>query len=136
MINSFPHEYQMDRMDCGPASIKIIAKYFGKYYSLQYLRDLCGMTREGVSFYDLTYTCEKIGLRTLASEASMDDMRDIITLPCIIHWNESHFVVVYKSMCKFPTLRWVWRNTISAHSKKVGARATTTKARFWRWVRK
>ena len=86
----------MDRMDCGPASIKIVAKHYGKYYSLQYLRDLCSMTREGVSFLDLTYTCEKIGLRTLASEANMDEMRDLITFPCIIHWNESHFVVVYR----------------------------------------
>ena len=54
------------------------------------------MTREGVSFLDLTYTCEKIGLRTLASDATIEEMRNIITLPCIIHWNESHFVVVYK----------------------------------------
>ena len=65
------------------------------------MRDLCGMTREGVSFLDLTYTCEKIGLRTLASEASMEEMRDLVTLPCIIHWNESHFVVVYHVSKKY-----------------------------------
>jgi ATP-binding cassette subfamily B protein len=51
--NRFPHEYQMDAKDCGPACLKIIAKYYGKYYSLQYLRDLCGITREGVSFLDI-----------------------------------------------------------------------------------
>ena len=95
-LRRFPHEYQLDKMDCGPASIKIIAKHFGKYYSLQYLRDLCGMTREGVSFLDLTYACEKIGLRSFASEATMGELRDLVTLPCIIHWNESHFVVVYQ----------------------------------------
>lgn len=49
----FPWEYQMDAKDCGPACIKMIAKYYGKYYSLQYLRDLCGITREGVSFWIL-----------------------------------------------------------------------------------
>jgi ATP-binding cassette subfamily B protein len=88
-------------MDCGPASIKIIAKYFGKYYSLQYLRDLCGMTREGVSFLDLTYACEKIGLRTLASEATMEEIMNLVALPCIIHWDESHFIVVYKVSTKY-----------------------------------
>ena len=62
----FPWEYQMDAKDCGPACIKMIAKYYGKYYSLQYLRDLCGITREGVSFLDISYAAEKIGLRTVA----------------------------------------------------------------------
>lgn len=43
MFNTFPHEYQMDAKDCGPACLKIIAKYYGRYYSLRYLRDLCGI---------------------------------------------------------------------------------------------
>ena len=71
---SFPHEYQMDAKDCGPACLKIIAKYYGKYYSLQYLRDLCGITREGVSFLDISYAAEKIGLRTVSVEVSMDEL--------------------------------------------------------------
>ena len=54
MFKLFPVEYQMDSQDCGPASLKIIAKYFGKYYSLQYLRDQCGIRREGVSMLDLS----------------------------------------------------------------------------------
>jgi len=41
-FKKFPFEYQLDAMDCGPACLKMICKYFGKYYSLQYLRDLCG----------------------------------------------------------------------------------------------
>jgi ATP-binding cassette subfamily B protein len=55
LFNTFPHEFQMDAKDCGPACLKIIAKYYGKYYSLQYLRDLCGITREGVSLLDISY---------------------------------------------------------------------------------
>ena len=69
----FPWEYQMDAKDCGPACIKMIAKYYGKYYSLQYLRDLCGITREGVSFLDISYAAEKIGLRTVAVKATMEN---------------------------------------------------------------
>ena len=96
MLKQFPHEYQMDAKDCGPASLKIIAKYYGKYYSLQYLRDLCGITREGVSFFDISHAAEKIGLRTIAVKATINDMAEKIILPCIIHWDNNHFIVVYK----------------------------------------
>jgi ATP-binding cassette subfamily B protein len=95
--NTFPHEYQMDAKDCGPACLKIIAKYYGKYYSLQYLRDLCGITREGVSFLDISYAAEKIGLRSLSVKASLDDLLQRVLLPCVIHWDNDHFIVVYKT---------------------------------------
>lgn len=95
-LKRFPFEYQLDTMDCGPASLKIIAKHFGKYYSLQYLRDLCGITREGVSFLDLSHGAEKIGLHTLAIKADIKDLQTKVPLPAIIHWNDSHFIVVYK----------------------------------------
>ncbi|MFW6249333.1 MAG: cysteine peptidase family C39 domain-containing protein, partial [Bacteroidota bacterium] len=96
MLKRFPVEYQLDLMDCGPACIKIIAKYFGKYYSLQILRDLCGITREGVSFLDISYGAEKVGLHTLAIKPTMEELYKKVPLPCIIHWRESHFIVVYK----------------------------------------
>ena len=54
LLNRFPVEYQMDSQDCGPACLKIIAKHFGKFYSLQSLRDRCGITKEGVSLLDLS----------------------------------------------------------------------------------
>lgn len=93
----FPREYQMDAKDCGPACLKIIAKYYGKYYSLQYLRDLCGITREGVSFLDISYAAEKIGLRTVSVKATIENLTNRIPLPCIIHWDEDHFIVVYQT---------------------------------------
>ena len=96
IFNKFPHEYQMDAKDCGPACLKIIAKYYGKYYSLQYLRDLCGITREGVSLLDISYAAEKIGLRSLAIKATLQDLMERVPLPCIVHWKHDHFIVVYK----------------------------------------
>lgn len=95
MLKRFPVEYQMDSQDCGPASLKIIAKYFGKFYSLQYLRDRCGITKEGVSLLDLSTGAESIGLRTLAIKCVMDDVVNSIPLPAIVFWKENHFVVVY-----------------------------------------
>ena len=96
VFSHFPHEYQSDRKDCGPTAVKIIAQYFGRNYSLSYLRELCGVTRKGVSFLGLTRAFETIGFLTHASEAGMQEMKDMITLPCIVHWNGRHFAVVYR----------------------------------------
>ncbi len=96
IFNSFPHEFQMDAKDCGPACLKIIAKYYGKYYSLQYLRDLCGLTKIGVSLLDISYVAQSIGFRTICVKATIQDLKDKISFPCIIHWNNSHFIVIYK----------------------------------------
>lgn len=87
-------------MDCGPSCLKIIAKFYGKYYSLQYLRDKCGITKHGVSFFDLSRAAEAIGLRTIAIKASINDLQNLIPLPSIIHWENDHFVVVYKATKK------------------------------------
>ncbi|UOE50918.1 peptidase domain-containing ABC transporter [Mucilaginibacter sp. SMC90] len=100
MLRSFPTDRQLDMMDCGPSCLKIIAKYYGKYYSLQHLRDKCGVSREGVSFLDLSYAGDSIGLRSLATSSSIDDLIYKVPLPAIIHWDNSHFVVVYKISAK------------------------------------
>ena len=92
----FPCDRQMDIMDCGPACLKIISKYYGKYFSLQYLRDVCGISIEGVSIQDISYGADKIGLRSLAVNVNIDDMHKKVMLPCIVHWDENHFIVVYK----------------------------------------
>jgi len=97
MLNSFPCDRQLDTMDCGPASLKMIAKFYGKYYSLQYLRDKCGITKEGVSFLDLSHASESIGLRTLSLKCTIDDLIVKVPLPVIVHWDNSHFIVVYKT---------------------------------------
>lgn len=95
-IRSFPNDRQLDKMDCGPACLKMVAKFYGKFYSLQFLRDKCGVTKEGVSFLDLSHAAESIGLRTLSFKCSIEDLIFKVPLPIIIHWNNSHFVVVYK----------------------------------------
>jgi len=95
-FKSFPMDRQFDMMDCGPACLKIVAKYYGKYYSLPYLRDLCGNTREGVSLAGISHGAESIGLRSLAVRCALQDIVEKVSLPVIIHWANSHFVVLYK----------------------------------------
>ncbi|ETZ23858.1 peptidase domain-containing ABC transporter [Pedobacter sp. V48] len=100
MVNKFPCDRQMDLMDCGPACLKMIAKYYGKYYSLQYMRDQCGITKEGVSFLDLSHASENIGMKSLALKCTVDDLIFKIPLPVIVHWDNSHFIVVYNTNIK------------------------------------
>ncbi|MBD1424444.1 peptidase domain-containing ABC transporter [Sphingobacterium arenae] len=100
MFRPFPIDRQLDMMDCGPACLKSIAKFHGKYYSLQYLRDKCGLSREGVSFLDLSYAAESIGLRSISIKATIHDLYEKVPLPCIVHWSNSHFIVVYKTTAK------------------------------------
>ncbi len=97
MINSFPCDRQLDLMDCGPACLKMIAKFYGKYYSLQYLREKCGITREGVSMLDLSHGAENIGLRSLSLKCTMEDLIIKVPLPAIVHWDNSHYIVVHKT---------------------------------------
>lgn len=91
----FPTEYQMDAKDCGPASLKMVAKYYGRYYSLQYLRDKCGITKEGVSLLGISVAAESIGFRTVAVKCTIDDVMSKVPLPAIVYWEENHFIVVY-----------------------------------------
>ena len=101
ILHRFPTEYQMDAKDCGPASLKMVAKYFGRYYSLQYLRDKCGITKEGVSLLGISAAAESIGLHTAAFKCTIDDVIMKVPFPVIIYWNENHFVVVYHANKKF-----------------------------------
>jgi len=83
-------------MDCGPACLRMIAKYYGKTYSLQSLRDHCYITREGVSLLGISDAAESIGMRSMGVKISFDQLASEKPLPCIAHWKQNHFVVVYK----------------------------------------
>lgn len=100
-LKQFPVEHQMDSQDCGPASLKIIAKYYGRYYSLQMLRDKCGLSRTGVTLLDISHGSESIGLRSLAIKCSIDELITKVPFPAVIHWNNSHFVVAYHASKKY-----------------------------------
>lgn len=95
MINKFPFYKQSDIKDCGPTCLKIIAKHYGKKIDIQYLRDLSETTRSGTNLIILSEAAEKIGFRTLGVKISLIDMLEA-PLPCILHWNHNHYVVLYK----------------------------------------
>lgn len=92
----FPHYIQLDAMDCGPTSLRIIAQHYGRHYSLQTLRELCHVTREGVSLLGISDAAESVGFRSASVRVAWEQLRDEANLPCIVHWNQRHFVVVYR----------------------------------------
>lgn len=91
----FPNYRQLDTMDCGPSCLRIIAKFYGKTYPLQHLRRLSHITREGVSMLGISDAAEAIGFRTKGVKLTWEQLRDEVPLPCIVHWKQQHFVVVY-----------------------------------------
>lgn len=92
----FPHYSQLDVMDCGPTCLRMISRYYGKNYSLQTLRDRSFITREGVSMLGISDAAESIGFRTSGVRVSLQQLKEDVPLPCILHWQQRHFVVCYK----------------------------------------
>ena len=91
----FIHYRQLDAMDCGPTCLRMVAKFYGKTYSLQYLRNCSYITREGVSMLGISDAAESIGFRTKGYRLTWEQLRDEVPFPYIVHWNQRHFVVVY-----------------------------------------
>jgi len=100
-IKGFPFIRQLDAMDCGPTSLAMIARYYGKVYSQQTLRERSFITREGVSMLGTSDAAESIGMRTMGVRITFDQLTNEVLLPCIAHWKQNHFIVVYKIKNKF-----------------------------------
>ncbi|WP_291721889.1 peptidase domain-containing ABC transporter [Bernardetia sp.] len=92
----FPHVKQRDQMDCGPTCLKMITKHYGKNFSLPFLRENAYIGKQGVSLLGIATAAEKIGLRTLSVQIDIQTLIEEKPVPFIAHWNQNHFVVVYK----------------------------------------
>ncbi|MBK7873324.1 MAG: peptidase domain-containing ABC transporter [Saprospiraceae bacterium] len=97
MPKEFPFYQQLDAMDCGATCLRMIARHYGRYYSLEQLREMTYMGKQGVTLLGISDAAEHIGLQSLALKTTYDRLIRDIPLPCIAHWNEEHFVVVYKA---------------------------------------
>ena len=95
-MKRFPVLQQYDAMDCGPTCLAMICKSYGKNYNIEHLHDLCNISNEGVSLYGISIAAEKIEFHTVGTQLSLIQLIDEMPLPCILHWNQNHFVVLYK----------------------------------------
>ncbi|WP_213188903.1 peptidase domain-containing ABC transporter [Cloacibacterium caeni] len=96
MKKLFPFYKQPDAKDCGPTCLRIISKYYGKSIPLQQIRVITETTREGSSLLGLSDAAEKLGFKSLGVQINFKTLFEEVPLPCVVHWNKKHFVVVYK----------------------------------------
>lgn len=95
MTKRFPHYLQLDAADCGPTALRMIAKYYGMEYSAEMLRRHCYISRSGVSMLGISYAAKHLGFRTTGVHITFEQLAEEAKFPCILHWNQNHFVVCY-----------------------------------------
>lgn len=93
--HKFPNYTQPGTMDCGATCLRMICAYYGKQYNIEYIRNLCSQSKNGVSLLGLKKASISLGFNAVGLRCSLDDLQ-ALPLPCILHWNQSHFVVLYK----------------------------------------
>jgi ATP-binding cassette subfamily B protein len=94
MFTSFPFYKQLDVMDCGPACLRMIAKYYGRSISLDLLRNKSQLGKEGVSLLGIAEAAESIGLKSIGTKLTFEELVNDAPLPAILHWQQAHFVVL------------------------------------------
>lgn len=95
-MQSFPFFRQLDAKDCGPACLRMISKSLGRNFSIQTLRERSHISRQGVSLVGISEAAESIGLRSVGVRLTWLQLLENASLPCIAHWEQRHFIVVYK----------------------------------------
>ncbi len=100
IFTTFPFSKQPDSMDCGSSCLKMITQFYGKEYTYDTIRDLCYTAKDGVSLLSISDAAEQLGFKTIGGRLSLEKLEKEALLPCIIHWNQEHFVVVYKIKTK------------------------------------
>lgn len=86
---------QLDAMQCGVACLAMICKYYKNAYSIETLSKLCSVSTEGVSLFAIKNAAEKLGFNSICCKTSIEQLVSI-SMPSILHWNQNHFVVLYK----------------------------------------
>lgn len=92
----YPYVRQYDAMDCGPACISMVAAYHGKHISLETVRRRAYLNREGVSFLGLSTAAGTLGFSTAGVKIPFERLAAEAPMPCIVHWEQNHFIVVYR----------------------------------------
>lgn len=99
-MKTYPFFRQLDSMDCGPSCLRMVAAYYGRRFQLADLRDMCYANRNGVTMLGISDAAEAIGFRCVGIKTAFERLRRHVILPCIIHWRQDHFAVVYKIKVK------------------------------------
>lgn len=95
LLRRFPHYRQNNSFDCGPTALRMVAAHYGTEYSAEMLRRHCHISKQGVSMLGISEAAEYIGFETVGVRMTFAQLAEEGLFPCILHWNENHFVVCY-----------------------------------------
>lgn len=94
----FPFSFQSGNNDCGPTCLKMIANYYGKNYSIEFLKRRCQVKKTGVSMLNIHKTAKAIGLYSKGVKLNIEKLKEIVqSSPVLLHCNQNHFIVVYRA---------------------------------------
>ncbi len=92
----YPALLQLSEMDCGAACLAMILRYYGKHVSINRLRELANISRDGASLYNVAEAAEQVGFQVRGIRANYDHLVKS-ELPAIAHWQGYHYIVVYEA---------------------------------------
>ena len=128
MLSTIKFLHQHDSTDCGPTCLRIIANYYGKDFSLDYLREQSYIGKDGVSLLNTKILAEKLGFESISVKIDLQTLIKEELLPCILHWNQNHFVVLYKIKKRLFSKKLKFYIADPAHGKAVLNEQQFTKA--------
>lgn len=99
-MQKFPFYKQLNQADCGPTCLRMIVKYYGKHFNAITMREKAFTNNNGTSLWGLKQAAESIGVEATALKLDWDQLKEV-NKPCIVHWNNNHFVVVYQIKKKY-----------------------------------
>ncbi|MCU0329310.1 MAG: cysteine peptidase family C39 domain-containing protein, partial [Chitinophagales bacterium] len=119
MFSKFPEYKQLDEMDCGATCLRMISKWYGRDFTGTYLREISYTDRQGINIAGLTKAADTIGLKTMAVRVDAEKLINNAPLPCILHWNQNHFVVLYEitNKKKYNDKKEIYKIVDPAHGK-------------------
>jgi ATP-binding cassette, subfamily B, bacterial HlyB/CyaB len=91
----YPALMQLSETDCGAACLSMILRYYGKHVSINRLRDLANVSREGATLYSVAEAAETLGFHSRGIRAAFEHLEKV-ELPAIAHWEGFHYIVLYE----------------------------------------
>ncbi|XZF61407.1 MAG: ABC transporter transmembrane domain-containing protein [Gloeotrichia echinulata DVL01] len=95
VLRRYPFFAQQSGSDCGAACLVMVSRYWGKRFSVNRLRDIANVDRNGASLRGLLTAAESLGFATRPVKASLKQLAKQ-KLPAIAHWEGKHYIVVYE----------------------------------------
>lgn len=93
---NFPHFYQIGNKSCGPTCLKILLSYYSRDSNVDVIDSVIGLNDKEATMSDLCKVAKLLSFETVAVRSTVEGLKKCFNAPCILHWNDSHFVVLYK----------------------------------------